>query len=301
MSNFDMTNTFPLDPTTPIEYLDDYTSPGPYPPADLDALSPFPTVISLAQTPHHPTSSIEALASTFTPFDPSKDPDVAAPSLPDLILPVTIAPPALDPALEPACPPKTSPALVTIAVAPAAASPVTPAIHLPSPAGGRKPTARGRRAKSRRPPRKQEKIELPTEWERIRETMNSIQGEVPDAVVQALFHEIREKAQESATQEKLKLREQLKNSANGQHGSSAEISSRREARVSRKFQEQFKEGVEVQLRDMVTKFCQLWWAFEKSKGGASIDGDPASPRKEESDVMRLCEAQGRMVKRQRLE
>lgn len=115
---------------------------------------------------------------------------------------------------------------------------------------------------------------LPEPWSDIHDLSNvaDLVGPVPPYVVDNLFDHAFEQAKAKAADKKLLLREELKRNAREQHGLASEISSRREAKVSRKYQLELRAAIEEALKKAIEQNALLWAFYKKFKNSNVIDG-----------------------------
>lgn len=268
---------FPFDPQVAGHLLDEVLFPNlePSPKHEPSIYStPFYTTLD---PPLPSTSCTDLLASVFTP---TADDDLALSVVPEFNLPSTLAqtadgPLSLAPSESEPCEHHSMVTSAAVEDKPVyvAASPVTPATRKvsASPSLSTSPgvgSVKMKKCKGRGKRQAQAQVRvLPEEWRDIAEVqhMDRMAADVPDAVVESLFDEVQRQNREKATEKKKLLREQLKDEAKSQHGRAAEISSRREAKVSRVFQNELRMGCEAQLKVVLKRFAALWKENQRLK------------------------------------
>lgn len=218
-------NSFTLENAQQV--LDDIT-PLDAPPGDLDELSPrLAPTIGPASLYTTPPGHLLPLEEELSSALTPFIPMVAPNTVPALRLPSTIAQP----------------------LAPYPVSTITPS----------QPRRLGRNRRNKR--RGDEK--LPHEWEGVE--MEDVDCDVPDQVVKVLYNRLMERAERSAWDKKIEFRERLKEMADKESGTMAEISSRREAKVSRMFQVSLKKEMEEEMKRLLKRYAALWKTSETQR------------------------------------
>lgn len=115
---------------------------------------------------------------------------------------------------------------------------------------------------------------MPEPWADMEEINHlvAVVGPVPVDVVDLLYKKVYRRAEANARGKKLQLREQLKKKATEEFGSAAEISSRREAKVSRRYQIELRTAVEDQLKESLRQNALLWTVFKRVRESLEVAG-----------------------------
>lgn len=122
--------------------------------------------------------------------------------------------------------------------------------------------------------KKEDDLIVPEPWADMDEIRNLVDvvGPVPVDVVDTLYRSVFKRAEANARAKKLQLREQLKKKTTEQRGTPAEISSRREAKVSRRYQIELRIAVEEQLRETIRQNALLWSGFKTFRASLDVVG-----------------------------
>lgn len=148
-----------------------------------------------------------------------------------------------------------------------------PGTSVPEASVSTAPVAAGKKKKRKLAPNVAS-LDVPEPWGDLKDipTVAGLVGHVPQKVVDMMYDRVLERAKEAARAKKLLLREELKLKAVEQRGTPSEISSRREAKVSRKYMMELRTAVEDELKEALRQNALLWAVFKHLK--TDIERDP---------------------------